>query len=60
MTTEAALEAALVANPDDFVTHCAYADYLIENGDIRAVGIRAGQQAPIEFDNNRNAAGQVL
>jgi uncharacterized protein (TIGR02996 family) len=30
-----ALESALVENPDDLATHCAYADYLQEQGDPR-------------------------
>lgn len=30
-----ALESALVENPDDLATHCAYADYLQEHGDPR-------------------------
>lgn len=30
-----ALESALIENPDDLATHCAYADYLQEQGDPR-------------------------
>lgn len=40
MTTRDALEAALVANPDDVVRHAAYADLLIEEGDPRGEFIR--------------------
>jgi uncharacterized protein (TIGR02996 family) len=40
MTTREALEAALVADPDDVVRHAAYADYLIEQGDPRGEYIR--------------------
>lgn len=40
MTTRDALEAALVANPDDVAAHAAYADYLLEQGDPRGEYIR--------------------
>ena len=40
MTTREALEAALVATPDDVAVHSAYADYLIEQGDPRGEYIR--------------------
>lgn len=41
MTTDRdAIEAALVERPDDFVLHCAYADYLIEQSDTRGEYIR--------------------
>jgi uncharacterized protein (TIGR02996 family) len=36
-----ALEEALVANPDDLAAHSAYADYLIEQGDVRGELISA-------------------
>lgn len=38
--TRAGLEAALAADPDDLVTHAAYADYLSERGDPRGDFIR--------------------
>lgn len=40
MTTREALEAALVATPDDAALHAAYADCLIEAGDPRGEYIR--------------------
>lgn len=40
MTTREALEAALLANPDDVVRHAAYADFLLEQGDPRGEFIR--------------------
>ncbi len=40
MTTREALEAALVATPDDAALHAAYADFLIEDGDPRGEYIR--------------------
>lgn len=40
MTTREALEAALVADPDDTALHAAYADLLIEEGDPRGEYIR--------------------
>ncbi len=40
MTTRDALEAALIANPDDVVRHAAYADLLLEQGDPRGEFIR--------------------
>lgn len=40
MTTREALEAALVAAPDDVTLHSAYADFLIEDGDPRGEYIR--------------------
>lgn len=40
MTTRDALEAALVATPDDVVLHSAYADLLLEQGDPRGEFIR--------------------
>ncbi len=40
MTTRDALEAALIANPDDVVRHAAYADLLLEQGDPRGEYIR--------------------
>ena len=40
MTTREALEAALVADPDDAALHAAYADLLIEDGDPRGEYIR--------------------
>lgn len=40
MTTRDALEAALVADPDDTALHAAYADLLIEDGDPRGEYIR--------------------
>jgi len=40
MTTREALEAALVADPDDAPLHAAYADLLIEDGDPRGEYIR--------------------
>lgn len=40
MTTRDALEAALIANPDDVAAHSAYADYLLEQGDPRGEYIR--------------------
>ena len=40
MTTRDALEAALIANPDDVVRHAAYADYLLEQGDPRGEYVR--------------------
>jgi uncharacterized protein (TIGR02996 family) len=40
MTTREALEAALLANPDDAVRHAAYADLLLEQGDPRGEFIR--------------------
>ncbi len=39
-STRAGLEAALAADPDDLVTHVAYADYLSECGDPRGDYIR--------------------
>lgn len=39
-STRAALEAALVANPDDLALHSAYADLLMEEGDSRGEFIR--------------------
>ncbi len=40
MTTREALEAALVADPDDAPLHAAYADLLLEEGDPRGEYIR--------------------
>lgn len=40
MTTREALEAALVATPDDAALHAAYADFLIEDGNPRGEYIR--------------------
>lgn len=40
MTTREALEAALVATPDDIALHSAYADLLLEEGDPRGEYIR--------------------
>ena len=40
MTTREALEAALVATPDDTALHSAYADYLIDENDPRGEYIR--------------------
>lgn len=40
MTTRDALEAALIASPDDVAVHSAYADYLLEQGDPRGEFIR--------------------
>ncbi|MEO2090805.1 MAG: TIGR02996 domain-containing protein, partial [Gemmataceae bacterium] len=40
MTTREALEAALVATPDDAAPHAVYADLLIEDGDPRGEFIR--------------------
>jgi uncharacterized protein (TIGR02996 family) len=40
MTTREALEAALIADPDDVVRHAAYADLLLEQGDPRGEYIR--------------------
>jgi uncharacterized protein (TIGR02996 family) len=40
MTTREALEAALIADPDDVVRHAAYADLLLEQGDPRGEYVR--------------------
>jgi uncharacterized protein (TIGR02996 family) len=44
----AALEAALVENPDDLATHMAYADHLVEQGDPRGEFIQV--QLALEDD----------
>ena len=41
MDEESAFQAALDANPDDFVCRLVFADYLEERGDERARGYRA-------------------
>jgi len=53
MNDRAALELALAANPDDFATHAAYADLLIEQGDPRGDYVRLqlaleDRQQPLE------------
>lgn len=53
MTTREALEAALVANPDDTALHAAYADLLIEDGDPRGESIRL---ALLAEDRNQPAS----
>ncbi len=52
MTTREALEAALVATPDDAALHAAYADCLIEDGDPRGEYIRLQLAAE---DRNQSA-----
>jgi uncharacterized protein (TIGR02996 family) len=54
-TLRDALEAALVENPDDLATHCAYADYLQEQGDPRGefIQIQLAQEAPQRTEADR-------
>lgn len=54
-TLRDALEAALVENPDDLATHCAYADYLQEQGDPRGefIQIQLAQEDPQRTEADR-------
>jgi uncharacterized protein (TIGR02996 family) len=49
-----ALEAALVANPDDLASHSAYADYLAEQGDPRGELI----QVQIALEDEKKASAE--
>jgi uncharacterized protein (TIGR02996 family) len=53
-----ALEAALVANPEDLASHMAYADYLSEQGDQRGEFIQV--QIALEDENKSSAERQRL
>lgn len=57
-TLRDALEAALVENPDDLVTHYAYADYLQEQGDPRgefiALQLALEDPQPSEAERRRS------
>lgn len=63
MTTRDALEAALVANPDDVVLHSAYADLLIEQGDPRGEFVRlqlAAEDEALSDDARREVNDQLF
>jgi uncharacterized protein (TIGR02996 family) len=53
-----ALEAALVANPDDLASHSAYADYLAEQGDPRGEFIQV--QLALEDETKSSAERKRL
>src|SRR5215469_2037941 len=61
-----ALEAALVANPDDLASHSAYADYLAEQGDPRGeliqvqLALEDEKKAPEERKRLQKREGELL
>jgi uncharacterized protein (TIGR02996 family) len=61
-----ALEAALVANPDDLASHSAYADYLAEQGDPRGeliqvqLALEDEKKAPAERKRLQKREGELL
>jgi len=55
MTTREALEAALVATPDDTALHSAYADLLLEEGDPRGEYIRL----QLAYEDRNQPAGKL-
>jgi uncharacterized protein (TIGR02996 family) len=57
-TTRAALEAALIDNPDDLATHMAYADHLAEQGDPRGEFIQV--QLALEDPSRKPAERKKL
>src|SRR3954454_19185543 len=61
-----AMEAALLANPDDLATHMAYADHLVELGDPRGgfiqvqLALEAPGRGPGERDRLRTRERELL
>jgi uncharacterized protein (TIGR02996 family) len=55
-----ALESALVARPDDLVSHAAYADYLTEQGDPRGelIGVQLALEDPTRQGDERRRLQQ--
>lgn len=56
--SDAAFEAALRTNPDDFAGWCAYADYLVEQGDPRGEFMQA--QLALEDESRPKAERDAL